>query len=163
MGREQRALPGPDRSLSSSEFSEACAAALQLPSPACQDELGQVVRGRQVVNLYGEEVQAAALPGMLLTGEDKRRPGLWIYASHSFIRAMLPRQGQRIERTVELLREQWRGNWRRWGRWRGLWCEPLARCPQPPTPLSTTWPSPEYKWQGLSWAGGGSYGRRRQR
>ena len=58
-----QALPGPDSSLSSSEFSEACAAALQLPSPACQDKLGHVVRGRQVVDLYGEVVQATALPG----------------------------------------------------------------------------------------------------
>ena len=58
-----QALPGPDSSLTSAEFSEAGAAALQLPSPACQEKLGQPVRGREVVDLYGEAVQAAALPG----------------------------------------------------------------------------------------------------
>ena len=58
-----QALPGPDSCLSSAEFSEAGAAALQLPSPACLEKLGQTVRGRQVVDPYGEVVQATALPG----------------------------------------------------------------------------------------------------
>ena len=58
-----QALPGPDSSLSSAEFSEAGAAALQLPSPACMEKLGQTVRGRQVVDPHGEVVQATALPG----------------------------------------------------------------------------------------------------
>ena len=58
-----QALPGPDSSLTSAEFAEAGAAALQLPSPACLEKLGQTVRGRQVVDLYGEVVQATALPG----------------------------------------------------------------------------------------------------
>ena len=38
-----QALPGPDTSLSSAEFTEAAAAALCLPSPACSDRLGQVI------------------------------------------------------------------------------------------------------------------------
>ena len=57
-----QALPGPDSSLTSAEFSEAAAAALCLPSPACVERLGQVVKGRQVVDLYGETVQSAPLP-----------------------------------------------------------------------------------------------------
>ena len=58
-----QALPGPDSSLSSAEFSEAAAAALCLPSPACVERLGQTVRGREVVDLYGDTVQSAALCG----------------------------------------------------------------------------------------------------
>ena len=58
-----QALPGPDSSLTSAEFSEAAAAALCLPSPACMERLGQTVRGRQVVDLYGENVLCASLPG----------------------------------------------------------------------------------------------------
>ena len=58
-----QALPGSGSCLSSAEFSEAGAAALQLPSPACLEKLGQTVRGRRVVDLNGEVVQATALPG----------------------------------------------------------------------------------------------------
>ena len=58
-----QALPCPDSSLTSARFTEAGAAALQLPSPACQEKVGQPVRGREAVDLYGEVVQAAALPG----------------------------------------------------------------------------------------------------
>ena len=58
-----QALPGPDTSMSSAEFSEAAAAALCLPSPACGEKLGQVIRGRQVVDLYGETVQSTITTG----------------------------------------------------------------------------------------------------
>ena len=58
-----QALPGPDTTLTSAEFSEAAAAALCLPSPACADRLGQVVRGRHVVDLYGEVVLCTTTPG----------------------------------------------------------------------------------------------------
>ena len=58
-----QALPSPDTSLSSGEFSEAAAAVLCLPSPACADRLGQVVTGRKVVDLYGEEVLSTTLTG----------------------------------------------------------------------------------------------------
>lgn len=58
-----QALPGPDTSLSSAEFSEAAAAALCLPSPACSDRLGHVIRGAQVVDLYGESVLCTITAG----------------------------------------------------------------------------------------------------
>ena len=58
-----QALPGPDSNLTSAEFSEAAAAALCLPSPASMERLGQVVRGRQVVDLYGETVLSTTLTG----------------------------------------------------------------------------------------------------
>ena len=58
-----QALPGPDTSLSSAEFSEAAAAALCLPSPACSDRLGHVIRGAQVVDLYGESVLCTITSG----------------------------------------------------------------------------------------------------
>ena len=58
-----QALPSPDSSLSSAEFSEAAAAALCIPSPACSERLGQVIRGTQVVDLYGEAVQSTITTG----------------------------------------------------------------------------------------------------
>ena len=58
-----QALPGPDTSLTSAEFSEAAAASLCLPSPACADRLGQVIRGAQVVDLYGEALQCTITSG----------------------------------------------------------------------------------------------------
>merc|ERR1712105_139414 len=53
-----QALPGPDTSMTSAEFSEAAAAALCIPSPACVEKLGQTIRGRQVVDLFGETVSS---------------------------------------------------------------------------------------------------------
>ena len=58
-----QALPGPNCSLSSAEFSEAASAALCLPSPVCRDRVGQTVRGREVVDKYGDSIQSATLPG----------------------------------------------------------------------------------------------------
>ena len=58
-----QALPGPDSSLTSAELAEASAAALCLPSPACMGKLGGRVTGRDVVDLYGDTVQSAKLPG----------------------------------------------------------------------------------------------------
>ena len=58
-----QALPGPETTLTSAEFSEAAAAALCLPSPACVERLGQVIRGAQVVDLYGEAVQCTITTG----------------------------------------------------------------------------------------------------
>ena len=46
---------------------------------------------------------AAARPGTLLTGEGKRQSRPWTLEQDSFSRAMLPRQGQQIELTVEHL------------------------------------------------------------
>ena len=63
-----QALPGPDTSLTSAEFSEAAAASLCLPSPACADRLGQVIRGAQVVDLHGEAVQCT-----ITTGDHQRK------------------------------------------------------------------------------------------
>ena len=57
------ALPGPDTSLTSAEFSEAAASSLCLPSPACAGRVGEVVRGRTKVDEFGDNVQATALPG----------------------------------------------------------------------------------------------------
>ena len=58
-----QSLPGPDASLSSAEFSEAAAAALCLPSPACMERLGTAIRGRQVVDPFGESVQSTITIG----------------------------------------------------------------------------------------------------
>ena len=58
-----QSLPGPDTKLTSAEFSEAAAAALCIPSPACMEKLGQVIRGRQVVDLFGEAVQSTITTG----------------------------------------------------------------------------------------------------
>ena len=57
------ALPGPDSSLSNAEFSEAAAASLCLPSPACIDRVGETVKGRRKVDMYGDNVQATGLCG----------------------------------------------------------------------------------------------------
>ena len=58
-----QALPGPETTLTSAEFSEAAAASLCLPSPACADRLGHVIRGAQVVDLFGESVQCTITTG----------------------------------------------------------------------------------------------------
>ena len=58
-----QALPGPDTSMSSAGFSEAAAAALCIPSRACMEKLGQVIRGRQVVDLFGETVSSTITTG----------------------------------------------------------------------------------------------------
>ena len=64
-----QSLPGPDSSLSSAEFSEAAAAALCMPSPACLEKLGQTIRRRQVVDLFGEAVQSTITVGDHSEGE----------------------------------------------------------------------------------------------
>ena len=53
------ALPGADSSLSNAEFAEAAATSLCLPSPACMGRVGETVKGRKVIDLYGDQVQAA--------------------------------------------------------------------------------------------------------
>ena len=55
------ALPGADSSLSNAEFSEAAAANLCLPSPACMGLVGETVKGNRKVDIYGDNIQAAAL------------------------------------------------------------------------------------------------------
>ena len=57
------ALPGADSSLSNAEFAEAAATSLCLPSPACVGRVGEIVKGRKVIDMYGDQVQAAPLPG----------------------------------------------------------------------------------------------------
>ena len=54
-------LPGPE-GLRGMAFSEAMASTLCLPSPACRSRLGAKV-GKKRVDLYGDNIQAAALPG----------------------------------------------------------------------------------------------------
>ena len=49
--------------LSGAEFSEAAATLLCLPSPACASRLGEVVRGRKRIDLFGDSVRSATLPG----------------------------------------------------------------------------------------------------
>ena len=49
--------------LSGPEFSESAAALLCLPSPACSSRLGEKVRGKQKVDLFGDSVRSANLPG----------------------------------------------------------------------------------------------------
>ena len=55
--------PGVDTSLSSAQFSEAAASNLSLPSPACRDRIGEVIRGRVKVDKYGDNVQATNVMG----------------------------------------------------------------------------------------------------
>ena len=57
------ALPGAESSLSNAEFSEAAAANLCLPSPACKGRVGETVKGRTVIDKYGDNVQSTCLPG----------------------------------------------------------------------------------------------------
>ena len=49
--------------LTGSEFSEAAANQLCLPSPACASRLGEKVRGAKKVDLFGDNVRAANLKG----------------------------------------------------------------------------------------------------
>ena len=57
------AIPGHETTLSSAEFSEAAAASLCLPSPACSGRVGEVIKGRVTIDEYGDNIQATALPG----------------------------------------------------------------------------------------------------
>ena len=57
------ALPGHDTQLDNSEFSEAAATALCLPSPACTGRLGEVVRRQIRVDPHGDNIQSSPLPG----------------------------------------------------------------------------------------------------
>ena len=57
------ALPGPESYLNNAEFSEAAASSLCLPSPACMDRLGEVIRHNKKVDQYGDNVQSCPLPG----------------------------------------------------------------------------------------------------
>ena len=56
------ALPGPGSALSSAVFAEAFAAHLCLPSPVCEGRVGEKL-GKATVDMYGDRIQAAALPG----------------------------------------------------------------------------------------------------
>ena len=49
--------------LTGPEFSEAAATQLCLPSPACSSRLGETVRGAKKIDLFGDNVRAAKLPG----------------------------------------------------------------------------------------------------
>ena len=49
--------------LTGPEFSEAAAAQLCLPSPACSTRLGETVRGNKRIDLFGDNVRAAKLKG----------------------------------------------------------------------------------------------------
>ena len=57
------ALPSMDTRLSNAEFTEAAASSLCLPSPACATRIGEVVKGRVLVDEYGDNVQATPLAG----------------------------------------------------------------------------------------------------
>ena len=54
-------LPGPD-GLSSQSFTEAMAAILCMPSPACKDRIGAKV-GKKTVDIYGDSIMSEILPG----------------------------------------------------------------------------------------------------
>ena len=49
--------------LSGPEFAEAAATMLCLPSPACASRIGETVRGRTKIDLFGDSVRSATLPG----------------------------------------------------------------------------------------------------
>ena len=57
------ALPISDTKLSNAEFSEAAATSLCLPSPACAERVGEVVKGRVCLDEYGDNIQSCPLPG----------------------------------------------------------------------------------------------------
>ena len=57
------ALPGADSTLSNSEFSEAAATNLCLPSPVCSGRVGDTVKGQKKLDMYGDTIQATNLPG----------------------------------------------------------------------------------------------------
>ena len=57
------ALPGGDTSLTNQEFSEAAATSLCLPSPACKGRVGEIVKGRKRVDLFGDAIQSTPLKG----------------------------------------------------------------------------------------------------
>ena len=57
------AIPGSGTSLSSAEFSEAAASNLCLPSPACRDRVGELIKGRVVIDEFGDNIQATAMVG----------------------------------------------------------------------------------------------------
>ena len=57
------ALPGSSTHITNAEFSEAAAANLCLPSPACAERIGEVIRGRVCIDEYGDNIQSTSLPG----------------------------------------------------------------------------------------------------
>ena len=57
------ALTGGESTLSNAEFSEAAASNMCLPSPSYMDRVGEAIKGRSKVDLYGDNVQTASLPG----------------------------------------------------------------------------------------------------
>ena len=65
-------LPGSETSFSSAEFSEAFAALLRLPSPACRSRVGEPVPGRGRLDCWGDSLVNAAMRG---DGWRKRRWG----------------------------------------------------------------------------------------
>ncbi len=58
------ALPGPDTYIPSPAFSETMCSYLCVPSPACQEFVGQKI-GRETVDIWGDKVQSATLTGDL--------------------------------------------------------------------------------------------------
>ena len=56
-------LPVPATTFTSAEFAEAVAVHLCIPSPACSTRLGEVMKGRRHVDLFGDEVVNAQLAG----------------------------------------------------------------------------------------------------
>ena len=56
-----QSLPGSE-GFSNLEFTEALALALCMPSPACQERVGEKV-GKSVVDVFGDNIMSAALPG----------------------------------------------------------------------------------------------------
>ena len=57
------ALPGPFSGLSSPVFSEGMCSLLCLPSPACKGRVGETVRRGVMVDMWGDKVMSAPLPG----------------------------------------------------------------------------------------------------
>ena len=57
------AMPVAGTKLSNAEFSEAAASSLCLPSPACKGRIGEPIRGRVLIDEFGDNIQATALPG----------------------------------------------------------------------------------------------------
>ena len=56
-------LPGGEETLTKEEFSTAAAANMCLPPPVCRERVGEVIRGRTLIDPHGDNIQSTPLPG----------------------------------------------------------------------------------------------------
>ena len=56
-------MPGGETNMTNTEFNQSAAIHLCLPSPACMDRVGEVIKGQVLVDKHGDNIQSSALPG----------------------------------------------------------------------------------------------------